>query len=69
VTPVLQLYSSLSVCVVLFHSYINNNLNLTAKEITLKNSQHLRNDHFISNGTAKDLAITWYSCTIPANIF
>ena len=38
--------------------------NLTAKE--KQHSEHLRNDHFLSNGTAKDLAITWSNCTIPA---
>jgi len=41
--------------------------NLTAKEKQhSKDSEHLRNDHFLSNGTAKDLVITWSNCTIPA---
>jgi len=40
--------------------------NLTAKEKKhSKHSEHLKNDHFLSNGTAKDLVITWSNCTIP----
>jgi len=31
-----------------------------------KHLEHLRINHFPSNSTAKDLAITWSNCTIPA---
>jgi len=31
-----------------------------------KHAEQLRNDNFLSNGTAKDLAIAWSNCTIPA---
>jgi len=41
--------------------------NLSAKEKQhSKDSEHLRNDHFLGNGTAKDLASTWSNCIITA---